>query len=57
MKTQQQIRAQLAATQQQIEKWAKEYENGNVTENDYNQVSDVFTIMEDILEWVLEKEV
>ena len=57
MKTQQQIRAQLAATQQQIEKWAKEYENGNVTENDYNQISDVFTIMEDILEWVLEKEV
>ena len=56
MKTQQQIRAQLAATQQQIEKWAKEYENGNVTENDYNQISDVFTIMEDILEWVLEKE-
>ena len=57
MKTQQQIRAQLAATQHQIEKWTKEYENGNVTENDYNQIIDLFTIREDILEWVLEKEV
>lgn len=57
MKTRRQIRAKLAATQQQIEKWTKEYENGNITENDYNQTIDVFTIREDILEWVLEKEV
>lgn len=56
MKTRRQIRAKLAATQQQIEKWTKEYENGNITENDYNQTIDVFTIREDILEWVLEKE-
>ena len=57
MKTRRQIRAKLAATQQQIEKWTKEYENGNITKNDYNQTIDVFTIREDILEWVLEKEV
>ena len=57
MKTRQQIRTKLAATQQQIEKWTKEYKNGNITENDYNQTIDVFTIREDILEWVLEKEV
>lgn len=57
MKTRRQIRAKLAATQQQIEKWTKEYENGNITESDYNQTIDVFTIREDILEWVLEKEV
>jgi hypothetical protein len=56
MKTRRQIRAKLAATQQQIEKWTKEYENGNITEKDYNQAIDVFTIREDILEWVLEKE-
>lgn len=57
MKTRRQIRAKLAATQQQIEKLMKEYKNGNITENDYNQSIDVFTIREDILEWVLEKEV
>lgn len=57
MKTLRQIRAKLAATQQQIEKWTKEHENGNITENDYNQIIDVFTIREDILEWILEKEV
>lgn len=57
MKTRRQIRAKLAATQQQIEKLMKEYKNGNITENDYNQTIDVFTIREDILEWVLEKEV
>lgn len=57
MKTRRQIRAKLAATQQQIEKLTKEYKNGNITENDYNQSIDVFTIREDILEWVLEKEV
>lgn len=57
MKTRRQIRAKLAATQQQIEKLTKEYKNGNITENDYNQTIDVFTIREDILEWVLEKEV
>ena len=56
MKTRQQICAKLAATQQQIKKWTKEYENGNITENEYNQIIDVFTIREDILEWVLEKE-
>ena len=56
MKTRRQIRAKLAATQQQIEKLTKEYENGNITEDDYNQTIDVFTIREDILEWVLEKE-
>ena len=55
MKTRRQIRAKLAATQQQIEKLTKEYKNGNITENDYNQTIDVFTIREDILEWVLEK--
>ena len=57
MKTRRQIRAKLAATQQQIEKLTKEYKNGNITENDYNQTIDLFTIREDILEWVLEKEV
>lgn len=57
MKTRRQIRAKLAATQQQIEKLMKEYKNGNITENDYNQTIDIFTIREDILEWVLEKEV
>ena len=57
MKTLRQIRAKLAATQQQIEKWTKEYENGNITENDYNQTIDVFTIREDILEWIIEREV
>lgn len=57
MKTRRQIRAKLAATQQQIEKLTKEYKNGNITENDYNQTIDIFTIREDILEWVLEKEV
>ena len=57
MKTQQQIHAKLAATQQQIEKWMKEREDGNITESDYHQIVDVFTIREDILEWVLEKEV
>ena len=57
MKNRRQVRAKLAATQQQIKKWAKEYENGNITENDYMQSIDVFTIREDILEWVLEKEV
>jgi len=57
MKTRRQIRAKLAATQQQIEKLTKEYKNGNITGNDYNQTIDVFTIREDILEWVLEKEV
>lgn len=57
MKTRRQIRAKLAATQQLIEKWTKEYKNGNITENDYKQTIDVFTIREDILEWVLEKEV
>lgn len=56
MKTQQQIHAKLAATQQQIEKWMKEREDGNITESDYHQIVDVFTIREDILEWVLEKE-
>ena len=56
MKTRRQIRAKLAATQQQIEKLTKEHENGNITENDY-QTIDVLTIREDILEWVLEKEV
>ena len=55
MKTRRQIRAKLAATQQQIEKLMKEHETGNITENDYRQI-DVFTIREDILEWVLEKE-
>ena len=34
MKTRRQIRAKLAATQQQIENFTKEYENGNITEND-----------------------
>ena len=57
MKTRQQIRTKLNITQQQIAKWMKEYENGNITENDYNQAIDVFTIREDILEWILEKEV
>lgn len=57
MKTQQQIHAKLAATQQQIEKWMKEHEDGNITESDYHQIVDVFAIREDILEWVLEKEV
>ena len=57
MKTRRQIRAKLAATQQQIENFTKEYENGNITENDYRQIIDVFTIREDVLEWVLEKEV
>lgn len=57
MRTRQQIRAKLAATQQQIEKLTKEYESGNITENDYKQISDVFTTREDILEWVLEWEV
>ena len=57
MKTCQQIRAKLAATQQQIEKLTKEYENGNITEKEYNQIIDVFTIREDVLEWMLEKEV
>ena len=57
MKTRRQIRAKLAATQQQIENFTKEYENGNITENDYRQIVDVFTIREDVLEWVLEKEV
>lgn len=56
MKTRRQIRAKLAATQQQIENFTKEYENGNITENDYRQIIDVFTIREDVLEWVLEKE-
>ena len=57
MKTRQQICAKLTATQQQIEKLTKEYKNGNITENDYNQTIDVFTIREDILEWILEKEI
>ena len=56
MKTRRQIRAKLAATQQQIEKLMKGHETGNITENDYRQIIDVFTIREDILEWVLEKE-
>ena len=47
----------MAATQQQIENFTKEYENGNITENDYRQIIDLFTIREDVLEWVLEKEV
>ena len=55
MKTRRQIRAKLAATQQQIEKLMKEHETGNITENDY-RIIDVFTIREDVLEWVLEKE-
>ena len=50
-----QIRAKLAATQQQIENFTKEYENGNITENDYRQIIDLFTTREDVLEWVLEK--
>ena len=54
MKTRQQIRAKLTATQQQIEKLTKEHETGNITENDYNQIIAVFTIREDILEWILE---
>ena len=57
MKTRRQIRAKLTATQQQIKNLSKKYENGNITENDYRQIIDVFTIREDILEWVLEKEV
>ena len=57
MKTRRQIRAKLAATQQQIENFTKEYENGNITENDYRQIIDLFTIREDVLEWVLEKEI
>ena len=44
MKTRRQIRAKLAATQQQIEKLTKEYINGNITENVYNQSIEVFTI-------------
>lgn len=50
MKTRRQIRAKLAATQQQIEKLMKEHETGNITENDYRQIIDVFTIREDVLE-------
>lgn len=56
MKTRRQIRAKLVETQQQIEKFTKEYENGNITEKEYKQIIDVFTIREDVLEWVLEKE-
>lgn len=53
MKTRRQIHAKLTDTQKSIEKWTQEYKSGNITENDYKQIIDLFTIREDILEWVL----
>lgn len=57
MKTRRQIHAKLTDTQKSIEKWTQEYKSGNITEDDYNQMIALFTIREDILEWILEKEV